>query len=108
MNHDRRTPTPLLRPHFATSFRNGCSVGSMKTTNLALGIAALALVEARRAWRAESLADTCWGEPIASPHASLLAWTAWTPMDVVHGRVALDSTHTCIMDSPTRNGRPRI
>jgi len=58
MNHDRRTPTPLLRPHFATSFRNGCSVGSMKTTNLALGIAALALVEARRAWRAESLADT--------------------------------------------------
>ena len=58
MNHDSRTPTPLLRPHFAMSFRNGSSLDSMKATNLALGIAALAPVEARRAWYAESLADT--------------------------------------------------
>jgi hypothetical protein len=59
VNHDCGTPTPLLRPHFAMSFRNGCSLDSMKTTNLALGIAALALVEARRARYAESLEDTC-------------------------------------------------
>ena len=52
MNHDCGTPTPLLRRYFAMSFRDACSLDSMKTTNLAL-------VEARRAWYSESLEDTC-------------------------------------------------
>ncbi len=29
-------------------------------------------------------------------------------MDVLDGRVPVDSTQTCVMDSPTRNGHPRI